>query len=40
MAGSIVARRFVLKLDRERFELVMDGLLLVSGTTMLWIARA
>lgn len=40
MVGSIVARRFVLKLDRERFEWLMDGLLLVSGTAMLWIARA
>jgi uncharacterized membrane protein YfcA len=40
MVGSIVARRFVLKLERERFELLMDGLLLLSGLTMLWIARA
>ena len=39
MAGSIIARRFVVKLERERFELLMDGLLVVSGSTMLWFAR-
>jgi len=39
MAGSFVARRFVLRLEPERFRLLMDGLLLVSGVTMLWISR-
>ncbi len=40
MAGSFVARRFVLKLEPERFRHLMDGLLLASGLTMLWISRA
>jgi len=40
MVGSFVARRFVLKLDAQSFRLLMDGLLLVSGATMLWISRA
>jgi uncharacterized membrane protein YfcA len=38
MAGSFVAKRFVLKLDAQRFRLLMDGLMLVSGITMLWAA--
>jgi uncharacterized membrane protein YfcA len=40
MAGSFVAKRFVLKLDPQRFRLLMDGLMLVSGITMLWTAVA
>jgi len=35
MAGAFLAKRFVLKLEPERFRLVMDGLMLVSGATML-----
>lgn len=38
--GSIIAKRFVLKLDANRFRLLMDGLLLVAGVTMLWAALA
>ncbi|TMH61022.1 MAG: sulfite exporter TauE/SafE family protein [Betaproteobacteria bacterium] len=38
MAGAVIARRFVLRLEAERFRLLMDGLLLVSGLTMLWAA--
>jgi uncharacterized membrane protein YfcA len=37
-AGSFIARRFVLRLDPERFRLLMDGLMLVSGIAMLWTA--
>ena len=37
-AGSFIARRFVLRLDQERFRLLMDGLMLVSGIAMLWTA--
>ncbi|SFC15858.1 hypothetical protein SAMN05216344_11050 [Polaromonas sp. OV174] len=36
--GSIVAKRLVLQLDAERFRLLMDGLLLMAGLTMLWAA--
>ena len=35
MAGSLLAKRFVLRLDAHRFRLLMDGLLLLSGLTML-----
>jgi len=38
MAGSFLAKRFVLKLDAEHFRTLMDGLLLLSGLTMLWAA--
>ena len=40
MAGSFLAKRFVLKMDAERFRFLMDGLLLMSGLTMLWAALA
>lgn len=39
-AGSFIAKRFVLRLEPERFRLLMDALLLVSGLTMLWTALA
>jgi uncharacterized protein len=39
MAGAFVARRFVLKLDPERFRFLMDLLLGLAGLTMLWISR-
>jgi uncharacterized protein len=38
MAGTLVAKRVVVKLPAERFRLLMDALLLVSGATMLWAA--
>lgn len=40
MAGSFLAKRFVLKMDAERFRHLMDGLLVMSGVTMLWAALA
>ncbi len=40
MAGSFLAKRFVLKLDADHFRTLMDGLLLLSGLTMLWAAFA
>lgn len=40
MAGSFIAKRFVLKLDAQRFRLLMDGLMLASGVTLLWTAVA
>lgn len=40
MAGAFLAKRFVLKLDAERFRLLMDALMLASGLTMLWAAAA
>lgn len=38
MTGSFIAKRFVLSMDATKFRLLMDGLLLVSGLTMLWAA--
>jgi uncharacterized protein len=35
MAGAFVAKRFVLKMDPGRFRLLMDGLMLLSGLTLL-----
>ena len=35
MAGSVLARRFVLRLHPNRFRLLMDALMLLSGLTML-----
>ena len=37
-ARSFLAKRFVLKLKPDRFRLLMDGLMLLSGVTMLWAA--
>jgi uncharacterized membrane protein YfcA len=38
VAGAFIAKSFVLQLDASRFRLLMDGLLLVAGGTMLWAA--
>ena len=36
MAGSLIAKRFVQRLEPARFRLLMDALMLISGLTMLW----
>lgn len=38
MLGAWLAKGLVLKLSAERFQLLMDGLMLISGSVMLWIA--
>lgn len=38
MLGAWLARRFVLQLSADRFQWMMDGLMLVSGSVMLWAA--
>ncbi len=38
VAGAFVAKRVVLALDAAKFRLLMDGLLLLAGLTMLWAA--
>jgi uncharacterized protein len=38
MVGAWIAKGFVLRLDPDRFRLLMDGLMLLSGLTMLWTA--
>jgi len=37
-AGSVIAKRFVRRMDADKFHLVMDALLLASGLTMLYAA--
>src|ERR1700759_822148 len=36
MFGAFIAKRFVLKLDADVFRLVMDGIMLAAGLSMLW----
>jgi uncharacterized protein len=36
MSGAFIAKRFVLRLDANVFRLVMDGIMLVAGVSMLW----
>ncbi len=38
VAGAFIAKRIVHKIDNEKFKLMMDGLLLMAGLTMLWAA--
>ena len=38
MAGAWMAKPFVLRLHPDRFRLLMDALMLLSGVTMLWTA--
>lgn len=38
MGGAFLAKRFVLKLEADRFRLLMDGLMLASGAVMLFTA--
>ena len=36
MFGAFIAKRFVLRLDPNVFRLVMDGIMLAAGLSMLW----
>jgi uncharacterized membrane protein YfcA len=36
MFGAFIAKRFVLRLEPEMFRLVMDGILVAAGLSMLW----
>lgn len=38
VAGAFIAKRLVLRMDGERFKLMMDALLLMAGLAMLWAA--
>jgi uncharacterized membrane protein YfcA len=40
MAGAFIAKGFVLRLKPDMFRLIMDGLMLVSGLSMLWNATS
>ena len=37
-AGAFIGKRYVTQLDASRFTLLMDGLLLLAGATMIWAA--
>jgi hypothetical protein len=36
MSGAFIAKRFVLTLKADAFRLIMDGIMLVAGLSMLW----
>jgi hypothetical protein len=36
MAGAFIAKRFVLRLEPDVFKLVMDGIMIAAGASMLW----
>jgi len=38
MAGAFVAKRFVLRLGPHVFRLIMDGIMLAAGASLLWTA--
>jgi uncharacterized protein len=38
LAGSTLSKRLVLKLPEERFLELMEGVMLVSGLSILWMA--
>jgi uncharacterized protein len=38
MAGAFVAKRFVLRLEPDVFRLIMDGIMLAAGASILWTA--
>jgi len=38
MAGAFIAKRFVLQMKPEAFRLLMDGIMLAAGATLLWSA--
>jgi uncharacterized protein len=38
MFGAFIAKRFVLRLKPDVFRLLMDGIMLVAGLTLLWTA--
>jgi uncharacterized membrane protein YfcA len=38
MSGAFIAKRFVLRLEPEMFRLLMDGMMLAAGVSLLWTA--
>jgi uncharacterized membrane protein YfcA len=38
MIGAVVAKQVLVKMDARTFDLLLDGLMLVSGTVLLWTA--
>jgi uncharacterized protein len=40
MFGAFIAKRFVLRMEPDVFRLIMDGIMLVAGASLLWTAAA
>lgn len=40
MAGAFIAKRLVLRLEADAFRLIMDGIMLAAGASLLWTAAA
>jgi uncharacterized membrane protein YfcA len=40
MSGAFIAKRFVLRLEPDAFRLVMDGIMIAAGLSILWSAAA
>jgi uncharacterized membrane protein YfcA len=40
MFGAFIAKRFVLRLDANVFRLVMDGIMIAAGISLLWAAAS
>jgi uncharacterized membrane protein YfcA len=40
MSGAFIAKRFVLRLEPDVFRLVMDGIMIAAGLSILWSAAA
>ena len=38
MSGAFIAKRFVLHLDPNVFRLLMDGIMIIAGLSLLWSA--
>jgi uncharacterized membrane protein YfcA len=38
MSGAFIAKRFVIRLEPDVFRLVMDGIIIVAGLSLLWTA--
>ena len=38
MSGAFIAKRFVLHLDPNVFRLLMDGIMIAAGLSLLWSA--
>jgi uncharacterized protein len=40
MAGAFIAKRFVLRLEPDVFRLIMDGIMVAAGASLLWSAMS
>jgi len=40
MSGAFIAKRFVLRLKPDVFRLIMDGIMIAAGLSLLWTAAS